>query len=333
MLRIQALLHPTDFSPGAEAALDYALGMARRHDAVLHVLHVTPLFGDDPVRGALAAHVDDTAFYRRLRDAMDERMRALLDRPEAAGVQVRRVHSRGRSPGEVIVGYAASEGMDVVVLGTRGRHGVRALLLGSVSRDVIHEAGCPVLAVRSRRPGASATGFRRILAPIDFSVHSINALAYAKHLAATYDAALDVLHVVDPTMNEQIQKAGLRRREGVEGDVRALAQERLAWFCEAVEGPAPARLAHHLATGYAPERIVEVAAERDADLIVVASHGLTGLQRFPLGSVASRVVRAAPCPVFVTRPFGRSLLPPVDGGAEAAAHVAAGLDPSRSQPV
>lgn len=322
MLRIQTILHPTDFSPGAEVALDYALGLARRHGAALHVLHVTPLFGDDPVRGALEAHVDEDAFYRRMRDEMDERMQALFAHRDVSGVAVRRVHSRGRAPGEVISEYAVAEEVDVVVIGTRGRHGVRALLLGSVSRDVLHHAPCPTLVVRTPRPGAADAGFRRILAPIDFSIHSINALAYAKHLAAVYGGALDVLHVIDPVMDEQIQRAGLRRREGVEGDVRAVAQERLAWFTEAVEGPGPVRLAHHLATGHPPERIVEVAAEREADLIVLASHGLTGLQRFPLGSVTDRVVRAAPCPVFVTRPFGRALLPAPERAMRAAEHVA-----------
>lgn len=308
MLRIQSILHPTDFSDSAEAALPYALDLARRHEATLHILHVTPAFGDDPLRGALDAQIDEDAFYRDLRDRMDRRMQDLLAGHDTTGVAIKRVHSRGVAAGEVIIAYAETEAVDVVVLGTHGWRGLRRLLLGSVAQDVLHHAKCPVVTVRTGRDVPLPV--RRLLVPIDFSVHSLNALTCAKHLASAYGAALDVLHVIDPVMTEALQRAGWVNRTDTERTVRAQAEEKLAWLSGEVEGPGPVALTQHLRVGYPPEEIAALAQERGTDLIVIATHGLRGLDRFPMGSVAASVLRAAPCPVFLTRPFGRSLLPP-----------------------
>lgn len=307
MLSIKTILHPTDLSSCAEAALDYALDLARRHEAVLRVLFVTPVFGDKPVRGAIAAMIDEQAFYQRLHDEADSAMQVMLDGHDTAGVRIERAHAYGSALGEVITEYAVAEDVDLITLGTHGRRGLRKLFLGSVAQEVLQRAVCPVLIVR--QDGAETQQVKRILAPIDFSLHSINALAYAKQLAELYGAALDVFHAIDPVTNERLAKAGLKYRDAVEREEKAEAYQRLAWLSKEIAGGETTTVTQHVRVGNPSQQIAEYAQESGAGLIVIASHGLGGLEYFPLGSVTERVVRTAPCPVFITRPFGKTLLP------------------------
>lgn len=309
MLRLRRILHPTDFSDCARAALPHALDLARRHDAHLEVLYVAPVFGDDPVRGAFKATVDEEAFYRHIRDEADQRMQAMLDDFDLGGVDVRRIHTRGTSAGEVIVEYADTEDVDMVVLGTHGRRGFRRMLMGSVAHHVVQHVGRPVLTVRIRSADELPTlPVRRILAPVDFSVHSINAVGYAQELAAAYEAEVHLVHVIDPVLNEQLQETGIKHRAEAEDDVMRRARKRLQWLSREVRGPEGLTYDYHVVIGYPPEQIHALAEEQNADLIVMASHGMTGLKRFPMGSVTERIVTTAHCPVFVTKPFGKSLL-------------------------
>jgi len=308
VLRIERILHATDFSAYAEAALPCALNLARHSGARLQLLHVAPVFGDDPIRGAFEAAVNEKAFYRHLRDEADERMQAMLTAYDDEGIPIERIHSRGPAPGETITAYVEDRDVDVVVIGTQGRRGLKRLFLGSVAQEIIRRVGCPVLAVRERDTvGPAGCTIRRILAPIDFSVHSIEALAYAKALAALFEATLDCLHVLDPTLNARLYGTGLTNRPRAEQEEEEKAYERLSWLSAEVGGPSGLAITHHIVTGYPPVEITRHAEQQACDLIVMATHGLTGLQRFPLGGVTGRVLQLAACPVFITKPFGKSL--------------------------
>lgn len=320
MLRIKRILHPTDFSPGAEAAFEQARRLAHRHGAELHLLHVAPTFGEDPARGAFKAATDEDAFYRKLRDEADERMQQLIDaHAEDGHVPVKRVHSRGVEPGEVILDYAASEDVDLIVLGTHSRRGMRRLLLGSVAEKVTHRSQCPVLVVREGKDnGEEAPGerTRRLLAPIEFAPLAVEVLRYARELAALNEATLDVLHVVDLLRHADLYHAGLRNVREVERDLEKKARERLEEVYDKAGGPAGSA-AFHTRVGHPAQEIIEFAEHIRPGLIVLASHGRSGMERFLLGSTTERVLRGAPCSVFVTKPFGKSLLPPEAERAEA----------------
>ena len=142
------ILYPTDFSPAAEPAFDYALQAAKRDGAVLilvHVIEPTSQFADD-VYVALpgAAREAAEAAARREFDG-------LLARAKAADVDARDVLRRGR-PAEEIVKAAESEFVDLIVMGTHGRRGLRRLMLGSAAQQVVATAPCPVVTVRMKDP-------------------------------------------------------------------------------------------------------------------------------------------------------------------------------------
>ncbi len=130
----------------------------------------------------------------------------------------------------------------------------------------------------------------RILIPTDFSPTADAALAYAAKLSAkTGAAALIALHVVSPVYYLEAADLALLLREAREVAQRALDRLR----------PVPSRTL--LVNGVPHEAIVETARSVGADLIVMGTHGRSGLQRLVLGSVAENVLRHAPCPVLTLR--------------------------------
>ena len=317
MLQIRRILHPTDFSTGARAALGHALHLARRHDAVLHVLHVIPTFGSDPLRGAFDASLDEAAFYRRLREAADVQIDAALGAFDTTGVVVERVSSRGNAPAPVILDYARDERMDLIVMGTHGRRGFRDMLLGSVTQEVVRRAYCPILTVRTPAgDGVPEVKVGRVLAPVDFSDSSREAVRCAKALAALYEAPLDLLHVVGVPRNPELYDQSFPLFDQVKENAVAASMQGLRQLAEETDGP-PVATVCHVRTGYPAREIVTFAESRPAGLVVMATHGLTGLQHFLFGSVSEKVVQRAPCPVFVVRSFGHSLLPEPSAPARA----------------
>ncbi len=140
---------------------------------------------------------------------------------------------------------------------------------------------------------------KRILVPTDFSSHAHDALNYARSLAEQFDARLTLLHVFEPinlayeTVSAQMVECAQR----AEDDARKLLTE-LQTTVKAAPGPAIHAV---FVTGRPAEKIVEMAAKLKQDLIVISTHGYTGLRHLFLGSVAERVLRHATCPVWVVR--------------------------------
>jgi universal stress protein A len=130
---------------------------------------------------------------------------------------------------------------------------------------------------------------RRILVPVDFSPAAGAAFRYASNLGAAFGARLIVLHVISPVYYlEPADFASLVH------EARLAAEARLSKL-----RPAPSRAL--VEVGIPHDLIVQVAESVGADLIVIGTHGRSGLQRLMLGSVAENVVRHAPCPVLTVR--------------------------------
>jgi nucleotide-binding universal stress UspA family protein len=145
-----------------------------------------------------------------------------------------------------------------------------------------------------------------IVAGIDFSDSSVLALDEAFRIAAEQpNAKLYVVHVASefgPMVRLELEGEDVRTLEAEEGSsvLKQHVEER-ARACKAAGLPAPEKVLTQLRLGGASEQIVRAAAELDADLIVVGTHGRTGVRRLLLGSVAASVVRHAGCAVMVFR--------------------------------
>ena len=146
MTRITRILVPTDFSETADAALDYAFGIAERFGASLQLLHVL----EDPLvyEGMSGeSYVAEAPAIRTamLNDARDRLRHRAAPRESKVNIQGEVLFGHGA---RAIAEYAAEHGHDLIVMGTHGRTGVAHLLLGSVAERLVRTAPCPVLTVR-----------------------------------------------------------------------------------------------------------------------------------------------------------------------------------------
>lgn len=160
--------------------------------------------------------------------------------------------------------------------------------------------GAAPTASKEPRP-YSALPIRRILVPIDFSGHAKNALKYAVPLAEAHGASIHLLYVIEPTIYPADFGFGQVVMPGVEHELRVKAEAELEALREQeigsrVESSAAVRV------GKAHQEILREAEERNIDLIVIATHGHTGVEQILFGSTAMRVVRLAKCPVMTVRP-------------------------------
>ncbi len=136
--------------------------------------------------------------------------------------------------------------------------------------------------------------FRNILAPIDFSEPSTRALACARVLANKYKAALFLLHVVRDTRD--VWGTDADRFRSLADEIERAARDRLDGLLVAESGE---RMITRI--GQPHDEILGYAKTHDIDLIVMGTHGYGRIEHLVLGSVAERVVRAAPCPVMTVR--------------------------------
>jgi nucleotide-binding universal stress UspA family protein len=296
MTRITRILVPTDFSATADAALRYARRLAEQFAASLHLVHA---FEDPFTTAAFASEMYATVplplrqqLLQEAQSRLDERL-PQADRARFAGT----AEVATGSTAKTIVEYAASIGADLIVMGTHGRGGVTHLLLGSVAERVVRTAPCPVLTIRHEPAGP----IHRILVPTDFSETSDEALRYAVALAAHVGAGVQLLHVLDdPFVAEGLAaEAYIVEAPTLRTGMLRAAQDRLAQRT-ATADPA-VRIESEVLFGQGAKTIAEYAGERGADLIVMGTHGRTGVAHLLLGSVAERLVRIAPCPVLTVR--------------------------------
>ena len=154
-----------------------------------------------------------------------------------------------------------------------------------------------------RRPHVSPLSLliNRILVPIDFSVHSKNALKYAVPLARQFDASLHLVYVVEPTIYPADLGFGQVVLPGIEDELRQKGQEELDELI-AQEIGRSVTATSAVRTGTPSQEILTEADERGVDLIVMATHGHSGVEHMLFGSTAERIVRKSHCPVLTTRP-------------------------------
>ena len=303
MLKIDRILFPTDGSPAAQHARRHAEFLAQRHDADLHVVHVDER--DTDLADVVEIREEDVLSELHV-DTGDGGARAV----PARRVEEREVAHPSAAGG--ILRYAAEHDADLIVMGTHGRRGVKRLLIGSVAEDVVRRAECPVFTIRSSNgtpdadePLPDAVSIGRILVPVDLSEHTDALVEHAREIALAYDASVEFLHVVErvalpPAYGLEplaLDSAGVKERAREDLDRRAEALRK-----DGIEVFVTAR------TGYPSEVLLEAAADADVDLVMVATHGFSGVQRLLLGSVAERVVRRVECPVLTVKSYGKSLV-------------------------
>lgn len=282
-----AILFPTDGSDGAGIGLDHALDIAAGHGATLHVLNVADTTRDSVTR--IRGEIVDT-----LEREGQRIVREAAERARERGVETVTEVVQGE-PSETIVGYAEARGVDLVVVPTRGRSGLRRVLLGSTAERVVRRATVPVLTIRPDDDLRLTYPYRNVLVPTDGSDSAREALSVGVDVANADGATLHVLSVVDTA------SLGVDVRTDVQTEqLEAGANETVSRALEFAEESGVESVTGAVEAGASVHRtILSYVDEHDVDLVVVGSHGRTGLDRYLLGSVTQKLLRAAPVPVLV----------------------------------
>lgn len=290
---ISNVLIARDFSTSSEHALGCGLELAKHFDATVHMVGVK-VRADDPFNTT-----DEPAgLVDRIREQFKERSRASLASggfdPES--LRVHHALIRGEAPAPALLEYADDHDIDLIVLGTDGRRGVRRALMGSVTEEMLRLASCPVLTARAEE-GAHAS-IQRVVAPTDLSKASWAALRYALSISRAYDVPLALLHVIEDTSVPVAY--GVDVAPDGSADVRTHAQRALNEQLGRL-GMSNAHATAYLEEGHPVREIITFSAP--SDLIVMSTHGRTGLDRAFMGSVAENVIRRSICPVLSARDF------------------------------
>ena len=176
---------------------------------------------------------------------------------------------------------------------------------GSVTLE-LNRRDDPLLEAAARTGGKSPFSLKKILVPIDFSVCSKKALQYALPLAKEHQAALTLLHVIAPAYQMGGEYAGIDYA-ALQAGIKTGCERELAELA-ASEVPDEVPATTVVQVGAPSHEIVAAARKLGADLIVIATHGRTGLKHVFLGSVVEHVVQRAPCPVLVVREREREFI-------------------------
>lgn len=299
------LLVPTDFSASADAALNHAVSMAGRFQASLHLLHVV----NDPGAGLYGlgdAEVKLDQLKQQAESKARERLQELVRDSSAVDIRTQVAQRTNLGVGDVIQEYAGAHKIDLVVMGTHGRGGLGRLVLGSVASSLIRRLSCPVMTVRDREDESNPSpevNYQTLLAPIDFSDHSRTALRLTKTVADRYGGTQQLLFVAEKRVLPTFSDTGIPGVGVVEmdPDIVANAEAALESLDHEVGGP-HVESGYHVQEGDVAQAVVDFAETNAVDLIVMATRGLSGIDRFVIGSNTERVVRTAPCPVLTVPP-------------------------------
>ncbi|MCE7872019.1 universal stress protein [bacterium CPR1] len=275
------ILIPLDGSKLAEDALDLAAGLARLWSGELVVVRVVgPSVAIPAGAPGLAMQVEKVA----REEACDylETIARQLTRWGMAGA-TRALFGQAV---EQIVREAEEEGVGLICMASHGRSGPARWLLGSVAEGAVRKSPCPVLLCRGEI-GSDFQGFRQVIVPVDGSRGSAEVIQKVKpYLHPT-------AHLTLVRASEDLVRHSALRLDQVsyQGYLDALEEELKALDPEE-------RFGRRVLDCPAAEAIMTLAQEKQADLIAMATHGRSGMQRLVLGSVTERVARHASCPVL-----------------------------------
>jgi nucleotide-binding universal stress UspA family protein len=281
-LVLNHVLVPTDFSEASERALAYARSFAEDYGAKIYVSHAVnpapPIFMPmEPIPIDLDAEWQDA--------------RAQLNRFEANKLLNDTRHEAILGRGEtwnVIEDIIRQRSIDLVILGTRGKHGIKKLLFGSGAEQIFRHADCPVLTVgpNVKVADGNLAAFRHIVFATDFSAGSLHALPYALSLAEENQAALSFLHVMPMVIPQE------------QAPVAEVIRKRLQLLIppDAEDWYHPSAVVNF---EFPSEGILHVAEEQCADLIVMGVHkGAPRAASHLPWAIAYEVVCHARCPVL-----------------------------------
>jgi len=286
---VEKILLSTDGSEFSEGAEREAIRLAKKCSTSLTAMSV------------IETNAELEAIAPQVTEKAEKTSRANLEAVQAKakkeGVDCAIVIHAGEDSWKYIVEEAKKSRSTMIVMGRRGRSGLKRLMMGSVTARVIGHASCNVLVV----PKAAVAEFASIVIATDGSPFSTTAASEAIGIAKKNNSKLTVISVVPAELATPTDvDFAATRRELLADKEMQVAEKNAKAVKEAAlkEGVA---VQAFVMTGKPADAIIETAKEKNADLIIVGSHGRTGIERLLMGSVAERVIVLSACAVLVVK--------------------------------
>ncbi len=230
----------------------------------------------------------------------DAYLQSMLQEITRGGIGADSATAKGK-PAAEIVKYAESKGCGLIAMATHGRSGLGRWVYGSTTDRVLHTTSLPMLLVRPPQDGRiKEEAFRTLVIPLDGSELGERAIPQAETLAKSLSLSVTLVRIVptatiaagsmepyaaDPRLLEYSVDAA---KQYIDEKVQALTKKGL-------------RVSSKVNLGYAPSEIIDIAEGLPGSLVVMTTHGRSGMGRWVLGSVADRVLRASNRPVLLFR--------------------------------
>ncbi|MFD1513418.1 universal stress protein [Halomarina rubra] len=292
----QSILIPTDGSSDTEQTFEHGLALAERCGAAVDVLYVVDLgYTEEEVP-------TDSVWTSLYEEAEKEGEAALTDFRDVAAKRYPDVpvteRIRAGHPARTILDEIDQHSHDLVVMGPHRTSRLRRLFVGSTTERVVRSSPVPVLTLRTETE-ETPTDYENIVIATDGSPGSSRAVQEGVDLAAEYGATVHAIYALD---SQYVRSYSIREFMEREGN-RALRR------VVDIAATAGVDIRDQMLEGYPNEAIVRYADRHDVDLVVVGTHGRTGLDRLVVGSVAAHVIRSAPVPVLTVRTVNDHRLP------------------------
>lgn len=273
-MQLKHILFATDGSDYSDGAQRVAIDLAKRCNARLTVMTIVLTTQD--LEG-----VGTHGLREQLESEAQARIDAVMRAAQAAGVSSDTLLVYGEDPHQEIINTANALQPSLIVLGRRGKRGLARFMVGHATAHVAGNAPCNVLMV----PRTGQAWSQRILLATDGSAHSLAAAQAAQAVAEQCRMPVTVVSATTKSHSPERKAEALASVEEISRTLQAA-------------GIASDTLVNE---GRPDEVVIEAAAQRQADLIVVGSHGRTGLSRLLLGSISERIMGQAQCPVLIAR--------------------------------
>jgi nucleotide-binding universal stress UspA family protein len=289
IVNTERLLLSTDGSEFSEGAVREAIRLAKRCSSKLMAISVIET---NPEFEATAP-----AMLEKREKEVRSHLESVVDRARKEGVACGISVYEGEDSYRFIVDEAVKQQSTMIVMGRRGRKGFKRLVMGSTTSWTIGHAPCSILVV----PRAAQVDFKSIVVATDGSMASLAASSEAIGIAKRNGSKLTVLAVVpaDIAMPTDVDFSAIERDRLSDQEMQ-MAEKHAKAVKESAQKEG-VDVHAFVMTGRPADAIIETAKEQNADLIVVGSHGRTGLTKLLMGSVAERVIVLASCAVLVVK--------------------------------
>lgn len=293
----EKILVPLDGSELAEVALPYAEELAGRLSSEVTLLYVSEML-EDPYQ-----HMHES-YLGKMIETTRQGIKSYLEKPGMPAIQVKSEILFG-NPAERIVDYAEKTGTGLIVMSTHGRSGVKRWTLGSVADKVVRATTRPVALIRARgaHPDVRQKGLLvKALVPLDGSKEGETVLPYIEELASKLKAEVVLLQVL-ATGYAGYTPGGYGYLVYTEQEMQSIKEIAMSYLGNIGNRLMAKGVATNIIAkfGNAAEEIISYAVDSQADVVVMSTHGRSGISRWVFGSVAERVLYEGNTPLLLVR--------------------------------